>query len=174
MKNLLFLSVLALIGFASCGGEKTPEEKIAELEDGIRNNPEMLAAIKAKAEAAKMPLDQQIHNDAVWLYEEANKLPHLGEAAALSGKIPSKEEIIAMKEKEIRENAGMMADVKQKAEAFKVPLDTQIRHDAIWLYESTMKPVEPAADAKAAPAPDATKAAPDAKSAPEAAKPAGK
>jgi uncharacterized protein (DUF427 family) len=159
MKNLLFLSALTIIGFTSCSGEKTPEEKIAEVEDNIRNNPEMLASAKTKAEAAKIPLDQQIHNDAVWLYEGANNLPHLGEAATLSGKIPSKEEIIVMKEKEIRENPGMMESVKQKAEQFKVPLDTQIHRDAIWLYENSVKPAEaakPAGEAApAAPAPAA-------------------
>lgn len=78
MKKSIFLSAAALVmGFTAltgCGEDpnrpKTREERIAATQEGIRNSPEWLDAIKKKAEDRKVPLDTMILRDAIWMADE--------------------------------------------------------------------------------------------------------
>jgi hypothetical protein len=82
MKKSIFLSVFTLaLGFATltgCGTDpnkpKTREERIAETQEAIRNSPDWLNAVKAKAEMNKIPLDSMILKDAVWMVDDQDGL----------------------------------------------------------------------------------------------------
>jgi hypothetical protein len=82
MKKSIFFSVFTLaFGFATltgCGDDpnkpKTREERIAEIQENIRNTPDWLNSVKAKAEANKEQLDSMILKDAMWMVDDQDGL----------------------------------------------------------------------------------------------------
>ena len=78
--SLTFLLIMFLIFvFAiSCKSEtapseKTKEEKIAEIIEGMKKNPEWMQALQQKSIDWGKPLDSVMYIDAVWMIEQKKK-----------------------------------------------------------------------------------------------------
>ena len=55
---------------SSATGKKTREERIKEIEDGIRKSADWMNSITQKAKDRKIPVDSMIKLDATWMVDE--------------------------------------------------------------------------------------------------------
>jgi hypothetical protein len=78
VKTLYSILFSAMIIFIfSCKSEtpteKTREEQIAEMIEGMKKNPEWMQALQQKAIDWKKPLDSVMYIDAVWMIDQQPK-----------------------------------------------------------------------------------------------------
>ena len=78
--SLPFLTIMLLIFIflISCKSEtlpaeKTKEEKIAEIIEGMKKNPEWMQALQQKSIDWGKPLDSVMYIDAVWMIDQETK-----------------------------------------------------------------------------------------------------
>jgi hypothetical protein len=77
-KNLYSTLLIAMTIFVfSCKSykpvEKTREEQIAEMIEGMKKNPEWMQALQQKAIDWKKPLDSVMYIDAAWMIDQQPK-----------------------------------------------------------------------------------------------------
>ena len=137
MKKVSILAVsLLTLSFLFFGCEdpskpKTREQRIAEMVENIKNNPEWLGSLKKEAEEKKTNLDSVIIGNARFMIEKEDGKLAAQNGAPATPKKPRAERVAEV-EKEIRSNPEWLATIKEKAEKGKVSLDSAIRDNAVF------------------------------------------
>lgn len=144
-----FLTVLFLmssVAFFSCSDvqdetdevkiEKTYEERVNEIREGIRKNPEWLANVEKKAKEKNIPLDSMILLDARWLVDDQDG-KHLDPSVLKTPTVDTSnlQQRIADMESKIRSNTKWMSEITRKAAERKISVDSMLRIDALWMID---------------------------------------
>ena len=116
--------------------EKTYEERVNEIREGIRKNPEWLANVEKKAKEKNISVDSMILLDARWLVDDQDG-KHLDPSVLKTPAVDTSnlQQRIADMESKIRSNTKWMSEITRKATERKISVDSMLRADAIWMID---------------------------------------
>lgn len=99
-----------------------PKPTLEGIMENIRNTPEWMKDIEAKAKENNISVEEQLKKDAQWELENQTGTPHKGQP----------EETLETVMTEIKGNEKWMADIKIKAKENKISEEEQLKKDAEW------------------------------------------
>ncbi len=116
--------------------EKTYEERVNEIREAIRKNPEWLANIEKKAKEQNISVDSMMLLDARWLVDDQDG-KHLDPSVLnkVTADTTNVQQRIRDMESKIRKDAKWMDEVNRKAKERNITVDSMIKADAIWMVD---------------------------------------
>lgn len=141
------LMLMVSVSFFSCSDvqddetdevkiEKTYEERVNEIRESIRKNPEWLANIEKKAKEQNISVDSMILLDARWLVDDQDG-KHLDPSVLnkTTADTTNVQQRIRDMESKIRKDAKWMEEINRKAKERNITADSMIKADAIWMVD---------------------------------------